>query len=410
MLPIRVRHNHKRGLWWAVIILTLLIAGGFTINYLYQHAHSPEPDKNAPKAVVVEAKPQTFSSNMLFMGDVYWGRYINDWSQASPLKTAYPFSRLNEFHRDQYDAWIADLECPTVNGVNITSATEDATLTFNCSPTYLPEAAKWFTIFSNANNHSDNQGAMAGLTETRQHLEENHIQYFGSFDPEVLKDDCEVTAMPVTVTLDNKKTKKGNFPVAMCGYHGVFKIPTAASLAVMQAYAKVMPVIAYPHSGQEYKPGPDQIKTDLYRAMIDNGADMVIGDHAHWVQSTESYKGHLIVYSMGNFIFDQQDTPEVVRSAPINVKMQLAPGADVSQLDAWLKLGDTCKTFQDDCLEQIAKQGLKKLDLTYGFGVVGSNDSGKIVKPATADQQASILQRLNWQKTMSQLQAPYGSL
>jgi len=53
---------------------------------------------------------------------------MNDWSMASPLKTAYPFSRLNEFHRDQYDAWIAGLECPTVAGFSQTSAEEDATL------------------------------------------------------------------------------------------------------------------------------------------------------------------------------------------------------------------------------------------------------------------------------------------
>ncbi|MEO5950748.1 MAG: CapA family protein [Candidatus Saccharimonadales bacterium] len=409
MLPIRARRNHKRLLWFVVAVLMILIATAFVVIFFNQSVHTPEQKTVTSKSEVV-SKPVAISSNMLFMGDVFWGRYINDWSQASSLKTSYPFSRLSEFNRMKYDAWIADLECPSVNGVNMTSAQEDATLTFNCSPDYLPEAAKWFTIFGNANNHSDNQGGMAGLIETRQHLEQNKIQYFGNFDPEVLKDVCEVTAMPVTISLDDKTTKKGSLPVAMCGYHGVFKIPSAASLAVMQAYAKVMPVIAFPHSGQEYKTGPDQIKTDLYRSMIDNGADMVIGDHAHWIQNSESYKGHLIVYSMGNFIFDQQDTPEVVRSAAINVNMKLAANADTSQLDAWLRIGSRCVAFQDDCMAQIASQGLKKLQVTYGFGVVGSNDSGKIVKPATPDQQEAILQRLNWQKTMTQLQAPYSSL
>ncbi|QQS19030.1 CapA family protein [Candidatus Saccharibacteria bacterium] len=36
--------------------------------------------------------------------------------------------------------------------------------------------------------------------------------------------------------------------------------------------------------------------------MIDNGADMVLGDHPHVVQPSEAYKGHPIFYSMGNFI------------------------------------------------------------------------------------------------------------
>jgi len=50
---------------------------------------------------------------------------------ASPLKYKYPFSRLNEFNRDQYDAWISGLECPTVASVNMTSAEMEQALQFN---------------------------------------------------------------------------------------------------------------------------------------------------------------------------------------------------------------------------------------------------------------------------------------
>src|SRR5688500_5473438 len=39
--------------------------------------------------------------------------------------------------------------------------------------------------------------------------------------------------------------------------------------------------------------------------MIDAGADAVIGTHAHWVQGMEFYRGKLIAYGLGNFIFDQ---------------------------------------------------------------------------------------------------------
>jgi poly-gamma-glutamate synthesis protein (capsule biosynthesis protein) len=39
--------------------------------------------------------------------------------------------------------------------------------------------------------------------------------------------------------------------------------------------------------------------------MIDSGADIVIGNHPHWVQSVEIYKGKPIWYSLGNFTFDQ---------------------------------------------------------------------------------------------------------
>ncbi len=44
---------------------------------------------------------------------------------------------------------------------------------------------------------------------------------------------------------------------------------------------------------------------DVSHAAIDAGADMVLGNHPHVTQGIENYKGKLIVYSMGNFIFDQ---------------------------------------------------------------------------------------------------------
>jgi hypothetical protein len=390
-----------------MIVGSILFIGAGTVAALLIW----KPSVNTPESVVIEKpapKPVSVSANTLFFGNAFWGRYINDWSMASPLKTAYPFSRLDEFDRDSYDAWIAGLECPTVAGFSQTSAEEDATLSFNCSPDYLPEAAKWFTAFTLANNHTDNRGA-EGFTETKKHLDKNGIQYFGHYDPDLLTDVCEVIALPMSVTYDDDSKKTHLMPVAMCGYHGVFKLPSEKSMEVMEAYSEFMPVIAFPHMGVEYKPAPDGLKVTTYRSLIDHGADMVIGDHPHWIQTTEAYKGHLIVYSMGNFMFDQQDTAEVVRSAAIRVVMNVK-NVDSAALADWLSLGDACKTFQDDCLAQAEAKNLSKLPFTYQFGVVGTDDSGKIVKPATATQRASILTRLQWSSTMSQLQSPYSSL
>lgn len=405
-------HVHKRGLGkrnllllCAVLILTGLLFGGW---YVLEHRSSPKKQETTHTQTPLPApKPLVVTTRALFSGDVYWGRYTNEQAQKSPLGTAYPFSRLNEFHRDNYDAWVADLECPVTSGAHPTAAEEEATLTFNCSPDYLPEAAKWFTVFSLANNHTDNQGGQAGVKETRQHLETNGIQYFGNPDPEILDDVCEVVSFPVHYTMSDTSVKKGFLPVALCGYHGVFKIPSAASLAVMQKYSKVMPVIAYPHSGAEYKPAPDEIKTTLYRAMIDNGADVVLGDHPHWIQPTESYKGHLIVYAMNNFMFDQQFNLEVTRAANVDLTLTLAKNADTSQLTQWLAVGEQCKTFHDDCLATIESKQLTKLDFEWHFAIVASRDDGYLAHPASAADTTAILDRLKWSQTVAQLQPPY---
>jgi poly-gamma-glutamate synthesis protein (capsule biosynthesis protein) len=380
-----------------------------SIWYIFFNYKASAPVQNKKVAVVKPIpQPKSISSNVLFTGNIAWGRYINDWSMASPLKTAYPFSRLNEFNRDQYNAWISGLECPVVAGIHMTSAEEDRTLTFNCSPDYLPEAAKWFTTFMLANNHTNNHGE-DGFTETRQNLEKSGIQYFGNYDPNVIEDVCEIIGLSVSVTNDDSSVVKGNLPVAMCGYHGVFSIPSQKSVAEIKKYSQYMPVIAMTHMGTEYRSAPGQITINFYRSLIDGGADVVLGDHPHWVQNTESYKGHLIVYSMGNFMFDQQGDSEVVRSAAIRVVMKTKDDSSVL-LKKWLAIGDTCISFKDDCLAQVVQQGLTKLDIGYKFGVVGTNDANKITKPATTGQQTGILQRLDWQSTMDKLQAPYSSL
>lgn len=53
--------------------------------------------------------------------------------------------------------------------------------------------------------------------------------------------------------------------------------PTDEQLAVMKAYAKVMPVIALPHMGVRYTELLQNQKIAAYHRMIDNGADAVIG-------------------------------------------------------------------------------------------------------------------------------------
>lgn len=63
-------------------------------------------------------------------------------------------------------------------------------------------------------------------------------------------------------------------------------------------------VVAF-HWGTEYTHKPNQRQIDLGRFTIDSGATLVIGNHPHWIQPVEVYKGGIIVYSHGNFVFDQ---------------------------------------------------------------------------------------------------------
>lgn len=44
---------------------------------------------------------------------------------------------------------------------------------------------------------------------------------------------------------------------------------------------------------------------------------MIIGSHPHVVQEKEEYKGKIIYYSLGNFIFDQYFDPDTARGLAV---------------------------------------------------------------------------------------------
>jgi len=84
-------------------------------------------------------------------------------------------------------------------------------------------------------------------------------------------------------------------------------------LAAMRARADVM--IVSMHAGTEYasKPNPQQIA--FSQAAIDGGARVVVGHHPHVTQSWERRGEGVILYSLGNLVFDQYQRVETQRGA-----------------------------------------------------------------------------------------------
>lgn len=66
--------------------------------------------------------------------------------------------------------------------------------------------------------------------------------------------------------------------------------------------------ILFIHGGVEWTYSPSKEQRKLYRKYIDMGADLVIGSHPHVLQGMEAYKGKIIAYSLGNFIFPGMDS------------------------------------------------------------------------------------------------------
>lgn len=358
----------------------------------------PEPE---PDPIVTAAKIK-----IMYAGTTFWGRNTNVAARASELGVKYPFSKLNTLHRENYDAWIGGLECPvTDNGHNMTE--ELKIFKFNCDPDYLPEAAKYFTAFGLGNNHSDNQGGGTGLTTTRNYLDKNKIQYFGTpkysgnVQSELARDtaeatNCDVVVLPINVTYDNGETKKIQMPFGFCSAHGVFGVPAEDYLQNMKKYSALMPTIVMPHMGAEYKSVHDTLRQNLYRKMIDYGVDAVIADHPHWTQDAEAYKGKLIVYSMGNFMFDQIFNKEVSRSAAIEAHAVVNGVSDVD-FDKWNELGEGCLEDKKTCFANIQEAAQPRLRVTWTYAYHATTSAGDRIPRLGSDaEQAEIGARLKW--------------
>ena len=347
------------------------------------------------KAHVAEPTPEIVSANtkVMFAGTTFWGRRTNKKARASELGVQYPFSNLDSMHREDYDAWIGGLECPVTDNGHDDYAEENL-FEFNCDPDYLPEASKYFTAFLLGNNHTDNQGP-EGFAKTKEYLKEYGIQYFGSYEYTDGENNCGIVVLPINAVLENGETEPHQMPFSFCSAHGVFGIPVQAARENMGKYAQVVPTFAMPHMGAEYKSSADTLRTNLYREMIDRGVEAVIADHPHWTQNAEAYNGHLIVYSMGNFMFDQSDL-ETARSAAIEANISI-DGKDVD-FEAWDKLSELCLAQNGACYDDIVAAGLNKVNISLKFDYHGTTTDRQTLIPRAANEaeNAAIGQRLNW--------------
>ncbi len=157
-----------------------------------------------------------------------------------------------------------------------------------------------------ANNHIRDAGGN-GILQTIENLRKRGIAYAGA--------GANLAAARKPAILEARGVR-----VAILSYDTIAKsyAATATRAGSAQLSASVVRedvaaarkagadvVIVFPHWGTEYDPTPFGGQQKLAHACIDAGADMVIGNHAHWAGAMETYKGKPIWYALGNFVFDQ---------------------------------------------------------------------------------------------------------
>ena len=252
--------------------------------------------------VLAEKKPAT----VLIFGDMMLDRNVRMKINANGYE--YPFAKIKDFLQGN-DVVVANAEGPFTYNKSLTLGVKDAPLAFTFDPKILPTLKNLgFTLLGQANNHTLNFG-MAGYRQSTSSIVAAGLNWFG--DPR------NKDIVPYTVTAHNEK-------IAFIGYHefayqGLDKVLQA----VKDAKSGGAFVIVSSHWGEEYKTGFTSSQQKTAHALIDAGADVVVGAHPHVIEPIEKYNGKIIFYSLGNFIFDQWPTGPT--SKGLAVKVSLTP-------------------------------------------------------------------------------------
>ena len=157
-----------------------------------------------------------------------------------------------------------------------------------------------------ANNHSQDFG-VRGMQETFAALDELGLNRIGAGINinEAIKPytetfgDTKVSITALTDKLPLKTTGGGNIPRVFTASHLYLDYELGNTFSHNDFN------IVYIHWGTEYALKPEGHIRELGQKLIDLGADLVIGSHPHVLLPVEKYKDGAIVYSMGNFVFDQ---------------------------------------------------------------------------------------------------------
>lgn len=76
---------------------------------------------------------------------------------------------------------------------------------------------------------------------------------------------------------------------------------------VQQLKKEAHAVIVSFHWGVAFLPDPAPYQPELAHAVVEAGADLVLGHHPHVLQGVEVYRGVPIFYSLSNFVFDREN-------------------------------------------------------------------------------------------------------
>lgn len=280
-----------------------------------QNGMSPHMLQSGVPAAATPSRDAT----LLFVGDVMLSRMIGDIMEREE-DYAYPFHLVRDELKSA-DVLFGNLESPISDqGSNVGSI-----YSFRADPRSVEGLVfAGFDVLSFANNHVGDYGPTA-LLDTLDNLSRAGLRAIGAGGTQ------REAHVPQTVEVNGLR-------IAFLAYTNIAPAyflesdaePAVANIASEEtsqdiAQAKIrynadLVVVSY-HWGEEYQTHRSDWQARIAHETIDAGANLVIGHHPHVVQEVERYNGGVIAYSLGNFVFDQNFSPDTQRGLALRVQV-----------------------------------------------------------------------------------------
>lgn len=235
------------------------------------------------------------------------------------------------------DLNIANLEC-CITDEAVNRAEKEWTFAL---PTKYVNAIKeaGIKLLTLANNHILDFGTDA-LLNTIKVLDDNNIFHIGAgenireaskiYIKEIEGKRYAFIGASAVIPHENWKANEDRAGVA----NGYDTMTICNRIINLKTKLSIDKVIVYMHWGRELEIYSGEMQQTIGRRLVDAGADLVVGTHAHVVQEIEYYNNVPIVYSLGNFVYGGTQRDMIILQATFDysknekgdLKLKVYPG------------------------------------------------------------------------------------
>lgn len=242
-------------------------------------------------------EPKSFNIKMTFAGDVMIASYKNQTTDGS--FNTYAANKSPTYFFEKVEPIFEEDDITIVNLENVLTDKNLKEVPKDHNPAY------WFR------SKTSNTDILTSSSIEAVSLANNH---YGDYGTQGRLDTVEAVEKAGLLYGHNDKTfyfEKNGYKIAfIC--HGLWGEWQANDIVkrIKEAETQSDFQVVFYHGGKERLHAPEEWKIRASRKLVDNGADLVVGNHPHVLQPMENYNGVDIIYSMGNFCYGGSRRPE----------------------------------------------------------------------------------------------------